>query len=163
VTNTTTTTTTKPQFVYVTYISTTPSRVWDALRDPEMTKLYWGNKSNVSDWKVGSSWAHQDHDDGEVAVTGTVVEADPPRRLVLTWQGADKAQRNEKPSRVTFQIEAIYGAVRLTVTHDELEPDSKMLRGVSAGWPAILSSLKTLLETGQPMPMTTRKWSGPPE
>lgn len=154
-------TTTKPQFVYVTYISTTPEKVWSALQDSEMTKQFWGRARNVSDWKVGSSWSHQDYDDASVVdVVGKVVEADPPRRLVVTWQGPDAASRGEKPSRVTFEIEPVFGAVRLTVTHDELEPDSKMFHGVTAGWPAILSSLKTLLETGQPMPMTTRRWGG---
>jgi uncharacterized protein YndB with AHSA1/START domain len=152
---------TKPQFVYVTYISTTLEKVWNALIGGEMTKQYWGRHRNVSDWKVGSSWSHQDYDDASaVDVEGKVIEADPPQRLVITWQSTDAALRSEKPSRVTFQIEPFAGAVRLTVTHEELEPGSKMLQGITAGWPAILSSLKTLLETGQPMPMTTRRWTG---
>lgn len=156
-------TTTKPQFVYVTYISTTPEKVWNALTDGEITKQFWGRHRNVSDWKAGSSWSHQDYDDaGVVDVEGKVVEAEPPRRLVVTWQSASEEGRNERPSRVTFQIEPIFDAVRLTVTHDDLEPDSKTLRAVSGGWPAILSSLKTLLETGAAMPMTARRWGGPP-
>lgn len=152
----------KPGFVYVTYISSTPEKVYGALLDPEMTKLYWGCHKNVSDWKVGSTWSHQDYDDPEkVDVRGTVLEADPPRRLVLTWQSAS-AGEGERPSRVTFDIEAFMGEVRLTVTHDELEEGSPMWKGATNGWPAILSSLKTLLETGRPMPMTTRRWGGPP-
>ncbi len=153
----------KPEFVYVTYISTTPEKVYDALLDPEMTKLFWGRARNVSDWKVGSRWSHQNYDDDkDVNVVGEVVEADRPRRLVLTWQSAHPAMAGEKPSRVTFLIESVFGAVRLTVTHEDLTPGSPMIKGISSGWPAILSSLKTLLETGQPMPMTTRRWAAPP-
>lgn len=150
---------TKPEFVYVTYISTTAEKVYAALLDGEMTKLFWGRSRNVSDWKPGSQWSNQDYDDAsKVDVTGEVIEADPPRKLVLTW----KSQRmhDEKPSRVTFQIEPAFGAVKLTVTHDEFEPDSKLFQAASMGWSAILSSLKTLLETGQPLPMTTRRWGG---
>lgn len=154
---------TKAEFVYVTYIQTTPEKVWEALRDPEMTKLYWGRARNVSDWKVGSTWSHQSYDDDQkVDVVGEVLEWDPPRRLVVSWQSAKEAQRDSGPSRVTYLIEPAFGAVRLTVTHAELAPGSAMLKGVSTGWPAILSSLKTLLESGQPLPMTTRRWEGPP-
>jgi len=151
----------KASFVYVTYISTTPEKVWDALRDPEMTKLYWGRARNVSDWQVGSTWTHGNYDDDkDVDVVGKVLESEPPRLLVVSWASAK--DRDEKPSRVTYLIEKAFGAVRLTVTHDEIEPGSKVLQGVSTGWPAILSSLKTLLESGQPLPMTTRRWTGPP-
>ncbi|MFT3771133.1 MAG: SRPBCC family protein [Minicystis sp.] len=154
-------TTTKPDFVYVTYISTTPEKVYDALLDGEMTKLFWGRSRNVSDWKPGSRWSQQSYDDpSEVDVEGEVVEADRPRRLVLTWKSNHPAFKDAKPSRVTFDIEAAFGAVRLTVTHDEIEAGSPMLKVLSGGWSAILSSLKTLLETGQPLPMTTRRWKG---
>jgi uncharacterized protein YndB with AHSA1/START domain len=153
----------KPDFVYVTYISTTPEKVYDALLDPEMTKLFWGRARNVSDWQVGSAWSHQDYDDaGAVDVVGEVVEASPPRRLVLTWKSNHPMAQKDGPSRVTFDIEPFAGAVRLTVTHDELNLESPLFKGVTSGWPAILSSLKTLLETGQPMPMTTRRWAAPP-
>jgi uncharacterized protein YndB with AHSA1/START domain len=155
--------TSKPRFVYVTYISTTPEKLWKALTDPEMTKQYWGRHRNASDWKVGSRWSHEDYDDPKlVDIVGKVLESDPPRRLVLTWEGAAEGLRDEKPSRVTFLIEPYMDAVRLTVTHDDLEPDSKMLHGVTAGWPAVLSALKTLLETGKPMPMSTRRMTKPP-
>jgi uncharacterized protein YndB with AHSA1/START domain len=155
--------TTKTEFVYVTYISTTAEKVWNALQDAEMTKLFWGRARNVSDWKVGSSWTHGSYDDASVIdVVGKVVESEPPKRLVVTWESAREEHRDATPSRVTYLIEEVFGAVRLTVTHDELLPGSKMLKGVSSGWPAILSSLKTLLETGQPMPMTTRRWGAPP-
>ncbi len=86
-----------------------------------------------------------------VKVIGTAVESIPPKHLVLTWAAPSDAADQTKHSRVTFEIEPMFGAVRLTVVHDELEPGSETLRGITQGWTAILSSLKTLLETGQPM------------
>lgn len=152
----------KPAFVYVTYISTTPEKVWQALTDGELTKQYWVRHRNASDWKVGSTWKHQDYDDPSIVdIVGTVVESTPPRRLVITWAFPADEANPAKHSRVTFDIEPFMDAVRLTVTHDELEPDSPMLKGVTSGWPIILSSLKTLLETGAALPMTTRRWTQP--
>ncbi|ARQ01378.1 SRPBCC family protein [Pseudorhodoplanes sinuspersici] len=149
----------KPSFVYVTYIQTTPETLWNALLDPEMTKDYWGRHRNVSDWKTGSAWRHEDYDDANnVRVVGTVLESNPPHRLVLSWASPEKGDDPAKQSRVTFDIEPYMGEVRLTVTHEDL--DNEMLRRVSGGWPAILSSLKTLLETGKAMPMTQKRWSG---
>lgn len=149
----------KPGFVYVIYIRTTPEKIWDALRDPDMTRNYWGWHRNVSDWKPGSEWRHEDYDDASlVHVQGTVIESDPPRRLVLTWSSPQNAANPDKVSRVTFDIEPFMGEVKLTVMHDDL--DEEMLRGISQGWPAILSSLKTLLETGNAMPMTQKRWAG---
>ncbi len=153
----------KPQFVYITYIATTPEKLWSALMDPEMTKQYWGRHRNVSDWRSGSAWRHEDYDDpGTLDLVGEIIESTPPRRLVLTWAFPRDASDPAKHSRVTFEIEPFMDAVRLTVTHADLEPGSPMLEGIQQGWPAVLSSLKTLLETGEPMPMTTRRWHGPP-
>ena len=149
----------KASFVYVIYINTTPEKVWTALIDPEMTKDYWGLARNRSDWKPGSRWRHEDYEDADnLLVTGSVLESDPPRRLVLTWAHPDDAGDAAKTSRVTFDIEGFMGSVRLTVTHDELEPASKTQAGITAGWPAVLSSMKTMLETGVAMPMTQRRW-----
>jgi len=147
-------------FVYVTYISTTPEKVWDALVDGELTKDYWGRHRNVSDWMPGSPWAHEDYDTGQADVVGRVVESDRPHRLVLPWESPKAAGQT---TRVTFQVEPFMDAVRLTVIHEDLEPGSPMHQGVSQGWPAVLSSLKTLLETGRAMPMTMRRWQGPPK
>ncbi len=148
----------KPSFVYVTYIATTPEKVWDALMDGEMTKLFWGRSRNVSSWKVGSRWEHQDYDNPKtVDVVGKVVEATPPRRLVLTWASPAEAGDESGHARVIFDIEPFFDAVRLTVTHENPASEAS-----AQGWPAILSSLKTLLETGKPMTMTTRRWGGPP-
>lgn len=149
----------KASFVYVTYIQATPEKVWNALQDPEMTKDYWGRHRNRSDWRKGSLWQHESYDDADrVRIVGTVLESDRPRRLVLSWVHPADKDNPEKVSRVTFDIEEAFGAVRLTVTHDDLEPGGEMHRGISAGWPAILSSLKTMLETGQSMPMTRKPW-----
>lgn len=139
----------KPKFVYVSYINSTPERVWNALIDPEVTKQYWWNHHNASDWKAGSRWEHRDYDSKRVDIVGNVVESTPPSRLVVTWVPPADEGNQEKTSRVTYDIEPVKdGLVRLTVTHDELEPDSEMFHSVSFGWPAVVSALKTLLETG---------------
>ncbi|MCT7375165.1 SRPBCC family protein [Chelativorans salis] len=149
----------KPSFVYAIYIATTPEKLWQALQDPEMTKDYWGRSRNVSDWMPGSRWEHQNYDDSSIVdVAGEVVESDPPRRLVVTWADPEDAGDVSKHSRVTFEIEPAHDSVRLTVTHEGLERDPKKLTAVSQGWPAILSSLKTLLETGEALPGTKRRW-----
>lgn len=145
----------KPQFVYVSYIASTPEKVWAALQDAEMTKLYWGVHKNVSDWQPGSEWKHVDYDTGEPAVVGEVLEAEPPHKLVLSWRSR-RAAEGQPPSKVTFLVEAFMGDVRLTVTHEDLSPEGE--REVTQGWPAILSSLKSLLETGKPLRATTQRW-----
>src|SRR5712664_4077400 len=140
----------KSQFVYVTYISSTAEKVWNALMDPEMTRKYWGHL-NVSDWKVASEWKHQDASTAEIRLVGKVVESTPPRRLVITWAFPADAQNQDKHTCVTFDIEPVGKAVRLKVTHDELESGSDMEKGITRGWPVVLSNPKTLLETGQAM------------
>jgi uncharacterized protein YndB with AHSA1/START domain len=142
------------EFVYVTYINTTPEKVWNALIDNEMIKQYWGYHKNVSDWQVGSTWLHQDYDTGTTDIEGKVVDVDKPKRLVLTWAGARDELLTEKAMRVTFEIEPFLDVARLTLTHDELEVGSKMLKRVTEGWPKVISSLKTLLETGQAIDIT---------
>ncbi|MDI1262182.1 MAG: SRPBCC family protein [bacterium] len=136
-------------FVYVTYISSTPEKVFEAITKPEVARRYWGHE-NVSDWKVGSKWEHvRDNDKRTVQVVGKVVEVTPPTRLVITWAGTSKADDPASYSRVTFDLEEYEDMVRLTVTHDELEAGSSMATGISKGWPVVLSSLKSLLETGR--------------
>jgi uncharacterized protein YndB with AHSA1/START domain len=147
----------KPEYVYVIYIEAPCEKVFDALIDPEMNKEYWGRHCNLSDWKTGSSWQHADYDDrSKVVVAGTVIESDRPHRLVLSWARPESLGDPDKTSRVTFSIDEQFGSTRLTVVHDEL--DTEMLRAISGGWPPILSSLKTLLETGASLPMTRRRW-----
>jgi len=142
----------KPQFVYVTYISTSPEKLWHALIDPKMTKKYWQHE-NVSDWRSGAKWEHRSlNQERTLKLVGKVIESDAPRRLILTWAFPVDEANEEKHSRVTFNIEPYRDVVRLTVTHDRLEPASEMLRGITEGWPKVLSSLKSLMETERPLP-----------
>ena len=139
-----------PAFVYVIYIHSTPERVWQALTDPKVTTQYWGH-SNVSDWRPGSRWEHQRTDgSGLVDVAGTVIESSPPTRLVTTW-AAPGQDYPAGPSRVTFDVEPYGDIVRLTVSHDNLGDDTER-KGAAAGWAAVLSNLKSLLETGHALP-----------
>ena len=142
----------KPEFVYVTYIATTPEKIWKALIEPETTTKYWQHV-NVSDWKPGSQWEHRrDGVKGEALLVGKVIEFTPPRRLVMTWADVADEKHEEKHTRVTFELEPIGAVVKLTVTHDRLEADSEMLKAISIGWPKVLSSLKSFLEVGRPLP-----------
>jgi uncharacterized protein YndB with AHSA1/START domain len=137
------------KFVYVTYIATTPQQVWKALLEGELTRRYWKHE-NVSDWKPGSKWALV-ADDGKRTVkhVGKVVECVPDKRLVLTWGDVADAGDAAKHSRVAIDIETAGEMVRLTVTHDELTPN--LQRKITYGWPLVLSSLKSFLETGRPL------------
>lgn len=145
----------KPNFVYVIWIQSTAAKVFEALRDPEMTKDYWGRSRNVSDWQQGSEWSNVSYDDPKVVdVKGKVIEIDPPRRLVLGWE---TSMPTHVTSTVTFVLEEQFGSVKLTVTHEGLPP-GPALEMASMGWTSILSSLKTLLETGHAMPQTMRRW-----
>ena len=136
-----------PTYVYVTYIESTPERVWEALTDADLTASYWGHR-NESDWQVGSRWEHVRIDgSGIVDVAGEVVESTPPRRLVSRWGPPEGGPE----STVTFDIEPYETIVRLTVTHEDL-PTPDDLDAVSGGWPAVFSNLKSLLETGHVLP-----------
>lgn len=142
----------KTAFVYVTYIATSREKVWEAIVDPGITAKYWQNV-NLSDWNAGSRWEHRDAGgDGALRLVGRVVECDPPRRLVLTWAFPADERDEAKQTRVAIDVETYREVVRLTVTHDRLEAGSDMLRGITDGWPMVLSSLKSLLETGRPLP-----------
>ncbi|HJZ73532.1 MAG TPA: SRPBCC family protein [Vicinamibacterales bacterium] len=136
----------------MTYIAASAETVWKALLDGEFTRQYWGHE-NVSDWTPGASWEHRRTDGARTAsILGEVIEARAPRRLVITWADPANRAHKDRHSRVTFDIEPLSGMVRLTVTHDELEPGSDMERAITQGWPRVLSSLKTLLETGRALP-----------
>jgi uncharacterized protein YndB with AHSA1/START domain len=138
--------TTKPELIYTTYIRTTPEKLWNAITNPEFARQYWGGNANVSEWKPGSKWSHVAGDaEHTVRVIGKVVESVPPKRLVLTWA---EPGNEEDVSRVTFEIEQIDDEVRLDVIHGDFKPGSDMVNKVSGGWPRVLSSLKSFLETG---------------
>jgi uncharacterized protein YndB with AHSA1/START domain len=139
----------KTEFVYTTYITSTPQKVWDAITNPEFTSQYWGKK-NISDWKTGSRWNMTSIDGAEsVNITGQVVESRPPSRLVLSWASPENPGNAAETSRVTFEIEGLGDVVRLNVIHDQLNAGSEMAGGISKGWPMVLSGLKSFLETGR--------------
>lgn len=142
-------TSSRPDYVYVTYIRATPEQVWHALTDADLTARFWGHR-NESDWQPGSTWRHVRTDGSGIAdITGTVVDTRPPERLVVTFPGS--AEQAEEPSQVTFTIEPYQDIVRLTVRHVNL-PTEADREAISAGWPAVLANLKSLLETGDVLP-----------
>jgi uncharacterized protein YndB with AHSA1/START domain len=144
------------RFVYVTYIRTTPEKLWQALIDPEFTRRYWAETCQESEWTPGSSWRLM-LPDGRVGDSGEVIEAEPGRRLVLRWRNEFMPElREEGDSRMTFEIEPQGDMVQLMIIHEMDRPDSKLIGAVSTGWPLILASLKSLLETGEPLEATTR-------
>lgn len=167
----------KPSFVYATYIHTTPQRLWQALTDPAFTERYWG-VAFESEWEAGSTVTF--HQDGVTIADPeqVVIESEPYRRLSYTWhtftpEWADVVGRRvgfsdeylariaaEPRSKVTFEIEDLGDLVKLTVVHDDFEPGSGVLEAISQGWPAILSSLKTLLETGESLPAPAQTAAG---
>jgi len=141
----------KISFVYVTYIRSTPEKVFEAITKPEIARRYWGHE-NVSDWQPGSGWQHVRADaQRTVQLVGKVIEIAPPTRLVISWANESQANDPAAHSRVSFDIVPYEDMVRLIVTHNELEAGSGMANGIQKGWPIVLSSLKSLLETGQGM------------
>ena len=140
----------KPEFVYVTYIETTVEKLWQALTDGDFTQRYWFGLRLRSDWKVGSSF-EMVHGDDSVSDAGKVVECDPPRRLAYTFINVSDTYKGEVPALATFVLEPFGRLVKLTLTHEGFSEGSKFLNGISKGWPAILSSLKSILETGRPL------------
>jgi uncharacterized protein YndB with AHSA1/START domain len=144
----------KPTFVYVTLINTTPEKLWEALTTPEFTEQYWGGRQIQSDWTKGAP-VRFIKPDGGIDLKGEVLQADPPRLLAYTWTCRPRdGGPPETATRVTFEIAVTLGVTRLTITHDGFESGSKGFHEISQGWPAILNNLKTLLETGTPLPFT---------
>jgi uncharacterized protein YndB with AHSA1/START domain len=138
-------------FVYVTYIRTTPDRLWSALTDAEFMTQYWFGMHCDSQWTPGSTWRLVSPD-GDVLDAGEIVEADPPRRLVIRWHHQNKAElKAEGDSLCTMELEPNGPAVKLSITHTIERDASKLITAVSGGWPKILSNLKSLLETGSPV------------
>lgn len=138
----------RSRFVYVTFIRTTPEKLWKALTDPEFIRQYWFGMTIDSTWKKGSPWK-MSHADGRVTDAGEILESDPPRRMVIRWQHELRPEiKAEGPSRCTLELEPMSGAVRLTVTHEIERGESKLITAVAGGWPQVLSNLKSLLETG---------------
>lgn len=136
----------KPQFVYVTYIATTLEQLWDALTSEEFTQKYWSGRRIQSDWQVGSPVKHI-KEDGDSDWEGEVLESDPPNRLSYTFRSP--GFNKEQPSRVVFDLQPNGSTIKLTLTHTDL--DAQGFMAISQGWSAILSSLKSMLETGKPL------------
>lgn len=142
----------KAEFVYVAYIATTPEKLWSALTSGEFTKMYWYDRRLESNWNVGAPVRFYDGNSDVVTDSGVVLEYDPPKRLAYTFRNEfDPEAREQGYSRVTFTLEAHESQVKLTLIHDEL-PDEETAAGFREGWAPILSSLKTMLETGKPLP-----------
>jgi uncharacterized protein YndB with AHSA1/START domain len=145
------------RFVYVTYIRTTTQKLWQALIDPEFTRRYWVETWQESEWKPGASWRLM-IPDGRIGDSGEILEIEPERRLVLTWRNEFKPEmREEGYSRMTMELEQQGEAVKLTIIHEMDKPGSKLIDAVSNGWPMLLASLKTLLETGESLE-ASRHW-----
>jgi uncharacterized protein YndB with AHSA1/START domain len=145
------------RFVYVTYIRTTAEKLWQALIDPEFTRQYWVGTSQESEWKQGASWRLM-MPDGRVADSGEILEIEPYRRIVMSWRNEFKPElKEEGPSRLTYELEKMGNSVKLTIIHEHDKPDSKFIEAVSQGWPHLLASLKSLLETGESLE-ETRQW-----
>ncbi|VTR94584.1 atpase : Uncharacterized protein OS=Singulisphaera acidiphila (strain ATCC BAA-1392 / DSM 18658 / VKM B-2454 / MOB10) GN=Sinac_0114 PE=4 SV=1: AHSA1 [Gemmata massiliana] len=145
------------RFVYVTYVRTAPEKLWRALLEPEFTRQYWAGTWQESEWKAGAAWRIM-IPDGRVGDCGEVLEIDPPRRLVLSWRNEFKPElREEGFSRLTYELELQGDSVKLTVIHEMKRDHSKLIEAVSSGWPLILASLKSLLETGESLE-ETRHW-----
>jgi len=136
-------------FVYVTYIRSTPEKLWEALTNEDFQKQYWFGMRCESEWTPGSSW-RMVSPDGVVYDSGSIVESEAPRRLVIRWQHQNKPElKVEGDSLCTMELESTGKAVKLTITHTMEREPSKLIEAVSGGWPTILSNLKSLLETGQ--------------
>jgi uncharacterized protein YndB with AHSA1/START domain len=146
------------KFHYVTYIRSTAEKVWDALTKPELTRMYWAGTTQTSKWTPGASWNIRTPD-GRLWDSGEILECDRPRRLVLTWRNEHfPDMKAEGFTRLTYAIEPFGDdAVKLTLMHEIDVENSKLIGAVGAGWPAVLASLKSLLETGAPLAATT-KW-----
>ena len=135
-------------FVYVTYIRTTPHKLWSALTDAAFMKQYWFGMHCESQWTAGSPWQLVSGD-GQVFDSGQIVEAEPPRRLVIRWQNQHKPElKAEGASLCTIELEPGAGAVKLSITHTIEREPSQFIAAVSGGWPKVISNLKSLLETG---------------
>jgi len=142
----------KPEFVYVTYIKTTPEKLWEALTDPETIPVYWSGYRAKFGERVGDPFEIRTPE-GELGDDGVMLEIDPPRRLSFTFHHVLHEEfRNEPPSRATYTLEPMGEVVKLTLVHDRFEPDSKLYKAIRNGWPGIFSSLKSLLEGGAALP-----------
>ncbi|HEX6139992.1 MAG TPA: SRPBCC family protein [Candidatus Limnocylindria bacterium] len=143
---------TAPRHVYEVYIRTTPERLWQAITDPAMTQIYYFGSRVDSDFGVGSPITYRQAD-GRLDIEGTIVEADPPRRLVHTFAVKWDATVNDAPTRVSWEITPMGETCRLSVVHDGFASETATYEQTGSGWAMILSGLKTLIETGEALPI----------
>ncbi len=140
----------KSTFVYVSYIKTTQEKLWSALtEDAEFMKQYWFGVHCQSQWQAGSPWKMVSSDGASIIASGEIAEAEAPKRLVIRWEDQQKPEfKAEGVSLCVFEIEPFNDAIKLTITHSIECEASKLIEGVSGGWPKIISNLKSLLEAG---------------
>ena len=137
-------------YVYVSYIRTTPEKLWEALTDGEFMRQYWLGCHAESEWAAGSPWKLFSPD-GVVMDAGEIIEAERPRRMVIRWQNQFKPElKAEGDSLCTIELEPDGTAVKLSITHTVERAPSKFIQAVGGGWPKVISNLKSLLETGTP-------------
>ena len=153
----------KPEYIYETFIRATPEKIWEALTSAAFTSQYFHGTRIHSDWQAGSPVVFKGDGDN-IVVEGAVLVANKPTQLSYSWRTLyDEELAKERPSRVTFDIEAMQGVCRLRITHDKFETGSKTYERVSQGWSAIICSLKSLLETDQPLPIAGNEASEEPQ
>lgn len=141
----------RPEHIYQTYIRASREQVWEAITAPEFTRQYFHAMHIRSDWKPGSPVTFE-YDDGRVGCEGELLDYDPPRRLSYTWRFMfDEALAKERPSTVAFELEPAGEATRLRIIHGDFDEDSKVYPMIRDGWAEVISSLKSLLETGEPL------------
>lgn len=144
-------------FEYVIYIRATPGQVWQAFTEPSFTRQYWVETRHDCGWTVGSPWRLM-IPDGRVGDAGEVLEIEPLKRVVLSWRNEFQPHlRDEGFSKLTIMFEDSGEMVKLSLVHEMDRDNSQLIAGVSSGWPMILSSLKSLLETGESL-VATRRW-----
>ena len=142
------------QFVHVTYIRTTPEKLWQALTAAEFTERYWLQTRQISEWKPGAPWRAV-NPEGTPIISGEIIAIEPPKKMVLSWRNETNPEiKAEGFSRVTYLLEPQGASVKLTILHEMDRAGSKLLQSVSNGWPLVLASLKSLMETGEPLPGT---------
>ncbi|MBB6673357.1 SRPBCC family protein [Cohnella nanjingensis] len=151
-------------FAYVTYIATTPEKLWEALTNGDFTEKYWFGRKVQSDWTEGAPVTFRIAD-GTVAAQGVVLESEPYRRLSYTFQWPEDRTVRERSTKVTFELQPMEAAVKLSLKHEDLLPTDIRSEhegfngingdGINNGWPVILSGLKSLLESGKPLSLRT--------
>ncbi|MBC7998252.1 MAG: SRPBCC domain-containing protein [Leptolyngbya sp.] len=142
---------TKPQHVFVTVIKTTPDKLWAALTDGNITPAYYYGSALQGEMKKGTSYSYHGPD-GSRFLSGEILEAIKPTKLVMTFKGEwMPGMQDDAPSRVTYEILQQGDCCRLTLVHDQFDSETNTFKNSGGGWPGIISGLKTLLETGEPL------------